>query len=70
MVGMEKIVFLAEQPEPDQDLLMWLHELFPDCEIQIVLKGNEAFEGYPEEWIHFRLQRTQQEKHDAQHFDY
>jgi len=67
---MEKIVFLAEQPEPDQDLLMWLHELFPDCEIQIVFKGDEAFEGYPEECIHFRLQRTQQEKSDGQHFDY
>jgi len=70
MVGMEKIVFLTEHPELDQDLLVWLHELFPDCEIQIVLKGNETFEGYPEECIHFRLQRIEQEKRDAQHFDY
>lgn len=67
---MEKIVFLTEQSEPDQDLLVWLHELFPDCDIQIVFKGNETCEGYPEECLHFRLQRTQQEKRDGLHFDY
>ena len=68
MVIMEKIVILTEQPEPDQDLVVWLHELFPDCEIQIVFKGTEAFGDYPADCLHFRLQRTQQGKHNGQHF--
>ena len=70
MVGMQKIVLLTEQSEPDHDLLVWLQELFPDCEIQILFKGNEAFEGYAAECLHFRLQRTQKEKRDGQYFDY
>ena len=62
---MEKIVILTEQPEPDQDLVVWLHEQFPDCEIQIVFKGTEALGDYPADCLHFRLQRTQQGKHNA-----
>ena len=44
---MEKIVILTEQSEPDQDLLVLLNELFPDCEIQIGFKGTETFGEYP-----------------------
>jgi len=62
---MEKIVILTEQLEPDQDLVVWLHEQFPDCEIQIVFKGTEALGDYPADCLHFRLQRTQQGKHNA-----
>ena len=62
---MEKIVILTEQPKPDQDLVVWLHEQFPDCEIQIVFKGTEALGDYPADCSHFRLQRTQQGKHNA-----
>ena len=62
---MEKIVILTEQLEPDQDLVVWLHEQFPDCEIQIVFKGTEALGDYPADCFHFRLQRTQQGKHNA-----
>jgi len=62
---MEKIVILTEQPKPDQDLVVWLHEQFPDCEIQIVFKGTEALGDYPADCLHFRLQRTQQGKHNA-----
>jgi len=62
---MEKIVILTEQPEPDQDLVVWLHEQFPDCEIQIIFKGTEPLGDYPADCLHFRLQRTQQEKHNA-----
>jgi hypothetical protein len=67
---MEKIVLLTEQSEPDHDLLVWLHELFPDCAIQIVFKGTENFGEYPADCFHFRLQRTQQGRHDCQHFNY
>jgi hypothetical protein len=62
---MEKIVILTEQPEPDQNLVEWLHEQFPDCEIQIVFKGTEALGDYPADCLHFRLKRTQQGKHNA-----
>ena len=65
---MEKIVILTEQSEPDQDLLSWLNELFPDCEIQIGFKGTETFGEYPASCFNFRLQRTQQEKYDGEHF--
>lgn len=55
---MEKIVLLTEQSEPDHDLLMWLHELFPDCDIQITCKGTESFGEYPVDCFDFRLKRT------------
>ena len=57
---MEKIVILTEQSEPDHDLIEWLNELFPDCDIQIVFKGTETFGEYPAQCFDFRLQRTQQ----------
>ena len=67
---MEKIVVLTEQSEPDHDLIAWLNELFPDCDIQVVFKGTETFGEYPARCFDFRLQRTQQGRHDGQHFDY
>ncbi len=60
MVSMEKIVVLTEQSEPDHDLIAWLNELFPDCDIQVVFKGIETFGEYPARCFDFRLQRTQQ----------
>jgi hypothetical protein len=66
----EKIVISTDQPEPDKDLLACLHELFPDCEIQIVFKRNETFGGYPANCFHFQLKRTRQSKIDGEHFKY
>jgi hypothetical protein len=57
---MEKIVFLTEQTEPDPDLLAWLNELFPDCEIQIGFKETDTFGQYPASGFHFQLRKTQQ----------
>jgi hypothetical protein len=52
----------TEQTEPDHDLLAWLDELFPDCEIQIGFKWTETFGEYPADCFHFRLQGRDQER--------
>ncbi|MEA2083586.1 MAG: hypothetical protein U9O82_04970 [Thermodesulfobacteriota bacterium] len=44
---MNKIVIVSNRSEPDYCLLASLNTLFPDCEIQIVLKEVETFEDRP-----------------------
>ena len=45
---MKKIVIKTKQTEPDYTLIASLNTLFPDCEIQVVFKGNETSEEYAE----------------------
>lgn len=59
---MEKIVVLTEQAEPDPDLVAWLNELFPDCEIQVGSKWTETFGKHPASCFDFRLQGRTQER--------
>ena len=56
---MEKILILTDQTEPDHELLAWLNELFPDCEITFGSKWNETFGEYPANCFDFQLQRRQ-----------
>jgi len=67
---MEKIVVLTKGSETDPDLLVWLKELFPDCEIQIGSKVTETFGKYPASCFPFRLRKTQQGRNDGEHFGY
>jgi len=44
---MEKIVIIAGDSEADEILVSCLRMLFPEVEIQILLKEMENFEGAP-----------------------
>ena len=59
---MDKIVVLTDQSEPDYELLAWLNELFPDCEVQVSSRWTDNIGEYPASCFHFRLQRKNQER--------
>lgn len=44
---MKKIVIVTSRPEPDYDLPGLLNVLFSECEIHVVPRQVEAFEGCP-----------------------
>ena len=41
---MKKIIILSDTGEPQYDLVSHLKELFPECEIQILLRRSESIE--------------------------
>lgn len=47
---MKRIVIVTSQPEPDRTLLALVSEVFPECEIQIVLRRSETFEQFPADY--------------------